>query len=319
MKTKHIPILVGPIVDSIIGSIKERLRQNQEIEPNSAIFDLTLGGGGHTEAFLNALKKEGLNEKVKVVAIDQDADAVANTSKRLEQWISNGALEVHHLRMTELATHLSRSGLGYFKVSSMLGVMADLGFSSDQLESGDRGLSFKREGPIDMRLDPRRGASAYDVLMQQSEKDLADLIFELGEERMSRKIASAIVRARGDKRLPNSTVELADLIFRSVPPDYRHGRIHPATRTFQALRIYVNDELGELKALLGQILPHLRPQGVAAVISFHSLEDRLVKTLFKDRAGPFRSLTKKPIEADEAELNLNPRSRSAKLRLGEKK
>ena len=196
--------------------------------------------------------------------------------------------------------------------------MADLGFSSDQLEDAGRGLSFSREGPLDMRLDPARGQSAREYLARAGEKELADAIFELGEERFSRKIAAAIVRARQEARLPSTTTELAELVARAVPPAARHGRIHAATRTFQALRILVNGELEELDCLLNRVILGVRPGGRVAILSFHSLEDRKVKLAFKDREGPFKPLTKKPIEADEAEISRNPRSRSAKLRIAER-
>ena len=170
-----------------------------------------------------------------------------------------------------------------------------------------------------MRLDPSRGQSAREFLAQAGEKEIADVLFELGEERYSRRIAGAIVESRRRSQLPATTTALAELVMRTVPPPARHGRIHAATRTFQALRILVNQELEELDCLLDRVILGVRPGGRVAILSFHSLEDRKVKLAFKDREGPFLPLTKKPQEADEEELRRNPRSRSAKLRIAERR
>jgi 16S rRNA (cytosine1402-N4)-methyltransferase len=189
--------------------------------------------------------------------------------------------------------------------------LADLGVSSDQLDQAERGLSFQQSGPLDMRLDPRKDQTAADIIASWSERDLADLFWQLGEERYSRRIAKKIVAAR--TKVPiESTTQLAELI-RSCVPRSRQG-IDPATRSFQALRIAVNDELGSLKRLLSTLPDCLRAGGIAAIISFHSLEDRLVKQAFKE-VDRWQVLTKKPIVADEEEAKRNPRSRSAKLRI----
>jgi 16S rRNA (cytosine1402-N4)-methyltransferase len=202
-------------------------------------------------------------------------------------------------------------------VAAVDGVLADLGVCSDQLDDAARGLSFSRPGPLDMRLDPEGGGeTAADLVARLGERDLADLIYRYGEERHSRRIARRLVEER--RRAPVDTTErLADIVRRCLPFPARGGRrrssIDPATRTFQALRIAVNDELGELQRLLEALPRCLKPGGVAAVISFHSLEDRPVKLAFKDRAA-WQPLTKKPVEAGEQEVSENPRARSAKLR-----
>jgi len=246
-----------------------------------------------------------------VVAFDQDEGAIERGHERFKAEIAEGRLELVHSRFAEAD--------GWLKDRQVAGLMADLGFSSDQIEDADRGLSFLREGPLDMRLDPSRGRSAREYLQTVTEKDLADAIFELGEERFSRRIAAAILTARREGQLPKTTTAFAELVTRAVPPPARHGRIHAATRTFQALRILVNEELEELDRLLNHVILCVRPGGRVAILSFHSLEDRKVKLAFRDRDGAFLPLTKKPQEADDEELRRNPRSRSAKLRIAERR
>lgn len=307
--TVHIPILVEPILEALL----EPFRALPADAPPHVLVDCTLGGGGHTGAFLAALAADPALSRHKVISLDQDAGAVARGRERFAAEIEEGRLEILHTRFGEAEAALRARGL------PILGLMADLGFSSDQLEDADRGLSFLREGPLDMRLDPDRGFSAREFLQRSSETEIADAIFELGEERFSRRIASAIVESRREGKLPATTTGLADLVFRAVPPPARHGRIHAATRTFQALRILVNQELEELDCLLDRVTLLVIPGGRVAILSFHSLEDRKVKQRFKDRDGPFHALTKKPQEADEEELRRNPRSRSAKLRTAERR
>jgi 16S rRNA (cytosine1402-N4)-methyltransferase len=199
----------------------------------------------------------------------------------------------------------------------VLGLMADLGFSSDQMDDPSRGLSFQGSGPLDMRLDTSQGQTLKDYLHQVTEAELADVIQEYGEERFARRIAGAIIQARRDKNLPQSTQDLSNLIVRAIPPGARHGRIHAATRTFQALRISVNQEMEELDCLLKDVILSLGIGGRVAILSFHSLEDRKVKQAFRGMPQ-FEPLTKKPIEASEDEVAANPRSRSAKLRIAER-
>jgi 16S rRNA (cytosine1402-N4)-methyltransferase len=183
------------------------------------------------------------------------------------------------------------------------------------MDDPSRGLSFQAEGPLDMRMDPERGISCREYLFRVSEAELEQVLREFGEERFARRIASAIMQSRREKRLPSTTKELAELVVRAIPPAARHGRIHAATRTFQALRIVVNEELNELDCLLNRVILKLKTGGRVAILSFHSLEDRKVKHAFRGKDVPFEPLTKKPIEADEVEVRMNPRSRSAKLRV----
>ena len=198
-------------------------------------------------------------------------------------------------------------------------MLADLGVSSPQLDEGERGFSFRSEGPIDMRMNPEAGETAAELLDRLEEGELADLLYELGEERLSRRIARRLVSERTSRPwAERSTADLAYAIAGCYPPKARHGRLHPATRSFQALRIAVNDELGSLGALLERAPDWLAPGGLVAIISFHSLEDRLVKRAFLEDPRLER-LTRKPITAGVEELEANPRSRSAKLRVARRR
>lgn len=310
--TVHIPILAKPIVDALI----EPFRQLPDEAGTRWIVDCTLGGGGHSSLLLEALARLPGGRRHKLLSIDQDPEAVARGRERFAREISEGRMEILHSRFGEIAPALEGR--------KVLGLMADLGFSSDQIEDPSRGIAFSASGPLDMRLDPTRGESAYELLARVGEHELADLIHEYGEERYSRRIASSICRARAQSKLPSTSDGLADLIRGAVPPPYRHGRIHPATRAFQALRIAVNQELEELDSLLERVILCLEPGGRVAILSFHSLEDRKAKLAFKPKerlsreGSAFRQLTKKPIEPDEEEIRSNPRSRSAKLRIAER-
>jgi 16S rRNA (cytosine1402-N4)-methyltransferase len=305
--TVHVPILVEPILSALL----EPLRALPAEAAPQWLADCTFGGGGHTGEMLARLAADPALSRHKVVAFDQDEGAIERGHERFKAEIAEGRLELVHSRFAEAD--------GWLKDRQVAGLMADLGFSSDQIEDADRGLSFLREGPLDMRLDPSRGRSAREYLQTVTEKDLADAIFELGEERFSRRIAAAILTARREGQLPKTTTAFAELVTRAVPPPARHGRIHAATRTFQALRILVNEELEELDRLLNHVILCVRPGGRVAILSFHSLEDRKVKLAFRDRDGAFLPLTKKPQEADDEELRRNPRSRSAKLRIAERR
>ncbi len=304
--TVHVPILAPRIVQELLEAFKKLPPDS----PSYWLVDCTLGGGGHTSEFLKAFAADPALARHRVLSVDQDPGAVERGRERFAREISEGRLEILHSRFGEL-TEVLRS-------RPVFGLMADLGFSSDQIEDPERGLSFRFDGALDMRLDPTRGVSAYEYLRRVSEKELARVIFEYGEERFSRRIAGRIVEARSQGRLPSTAKALADLIEAAVPPPARHGRIHAATRTFQALRIEVNEELQELDSLLDSVILGVQPGGRVAILSFHSLEDRKVKLAFKKKDGPFESLTKKPIEPDEAETRENPRSRSAKLRVAER-
>jgi 16S rRNA (cytosine1402-N4)-methyltransferase len=302
----HVPILLEPIVQALL----EPFRNLPASSTPYALVDCTLGGGGHTSAFLKAFAEDSRLSHHKVVSIDQDPVAVAAANSKFQEEIAAGKLILLHSRFGEAVEKLTELNL------PILGMMADLGFSSDQLEDADRGLSFQWDGPLDMRLDPTRDESAKSFLQKVTIKELETILSELGEERYSKTVAAAIIQSRRDRQLPDTTKELAELITRSVPPPARHLRIHPATRTFQALRIHVNEELKELDRLLERVIILLQTGGRAAILSFHSLEDRRVKIAFKGES--FRALTKKPVEADEEEIRINPRSRSAKLRVAQK-
>jgi 16S rRNA (cytosine1402-N4)-methyltransferase len=286
------------------------------VHDRGTYIDATFGAGGYSAAILGAAD-------CKVIGIDRDPDALA-LGQRLVQ-AANGRLTLIEDRFSNLDAAAHAAGF-----TAVDGVVLDLGVSSMQLDTAERGFSFRLDGPLDMRMGGE-GASAANVVNAASERDLANIIFVLGEERYSRSVARAIVKARTDAPI-ETTRALADIVGRVVRS--RPGDIHPATRTFQALRIYVNDELGELVAGLRAAERILKPQGRLVAVSFHSLEDRIVKTFFagrgESRAGSrhapelkapaptFRVLTKKPVVADAGEVVHNPRARSAKLRAAER-
>ncbi len=263
--------------------------------PGETWVDCTTGGGGHARRIAERLGDTG-----RLIALDQDPTMLARAGGRL----AGLPVELVHANFDQLAEVLR--GRGVEKVD---GVLADIGFSSDQMSDPARGLSFKTDGPLDMRLDPTSGSTAADLVNTLSEAALADVLFEYGEERKSRRVAKRVVERRRTKKF-ETTADLADVVRSCVP---RSGNIDPATRTFQALRIAVNDELGSLDRLLAMLPAVLKPGGRAGVISFHSLEDRRVKHTFRTE-GVWRVLTKKPVEASDAEVAANPRARSAKLR-----
>ncbi len=261
--------------------------------------DVTVGGGGHTARLLERSAPAG-----RVIGFDRDERALAAARARLAP---HGArVELVHAPFGELRAALAARGIAHVD-----GVVADLGVSSPQLDDAARGFSFTRGGPLDMRMDGSRGETAAELVARLDEDELANVLFEYGEERRSRPIARSIKRAESEGQL-RSTDELRRAVVRVLGPR-RQGASDPATRTFQALRIAVNDELGELRTLLAELPDVLADGGVAAIISFHSLEDRLVKHAFRGDAR-LEPLTKRPVVADDAESARNPRSRSAKLR-----
>jgi 16S rRNA (cytosine1402-N4)-methyltransferase len=290
------------------------------LQPHSGglYVDATLGLGGHTAALLQASGPEG-----RVLGLDQDRQALSLASCRLT--VFGHRFQLAHANFSELREIAVQRHL-----SGCDGVLMDLGVSSLQLGTGERGFSFQQEGPLDMRMDQERSLTAHEVVNYYSEKDLANLIYQFGEEPLSRRIAHAIFRARPIK----NTRVLAELVAKAVP-FRKQARIHPATKTFQALRIFVNDELGNLSKGLRAAVDLLKPGGRLVVISFHSLEDRIVKetlrSLSRDcccsRDVPFcqcgnrrqlHLLTKSPVQASPLEVGENPRARSAKLRAAEK-
>ena len=260
--------------------------------------DVTVGAGGHSRAILELSAPDG-----RVVAFDRDAEALARAKNNLSEF--GDRVTFVHARFGTLVQGLDAQGVGQVD-----GLVADLGVSSPQLDSPERGFSFATEGPIDMRMDPSEGQTALELIASVSEEALANILFELGEERRSRRIARSIQRAHTEGRL-NTTRDLRAAVVRAVGP--KRGRRDPATRTFQALRIAVNGELDELKSLLKALPTVITVGGVAAVISFHSLEDRLVKRAFIDDPA-LEPITKRPMVASDQEQRDNRRSRSAKLR-----
>jgi 16S rRNA (cytosine1402-N4)-methyltransferase len=272
--------------------------------PGQVFVDATVGVGGHARLLAERVAPTG-----RLIGLDQDAGMLELARPRL----AGLPVTLVHANFDRLPQVLRAQG-----VEAVDGVLADLGVCSDQLDEATRGLSFQQAGPLDMRLDARAGETAADLLRRLSERDLADLIYEYGEERFSRRIARRLVEAR--RREPLETTEqLAALVRQCVPrPKGRRHVIDPATRVFQALRIAVNDELGALERLLKALPRWVRPGGRAALISFHSLEDRRVKQAFRDRAV-WEVLTRKPVQADEDEIRDNPRARSAKLRAAVRK
>lgn len=276
----------------------------RQLSPRSdgVYLDVTAGGGGHSEAILEA------NGSAAVLAFDRDSAAVAESTRRLAP--HGGRALVTKATFAEVADRLRELG-----VTEVDGLVADLGLSSAQLSSPSRGMSFRAEGPLDMRMDAQSGETALELVQRLSQEDLADLIYQLGEERRSRRIASCIKQALDADEL-RTTLDLRRAVVRAVGPR-RVGGIDPATRTFQALRMAVNQELAQLETLLEVAPGLLKPGGTAVLISFHSLEDRLVKRAFL-QGQIWSRLTRKPISATSEEQTNNPRSRSAKLRVATK-
>lgn len=283
----HVTVMRNEVRDAVVASP----------EATGIFVDCTLGGGGHTRALLE--KAPG----IRVVAFDRDETALEAAKRSLASFGD---------RVTFVRSPFGRvaEALAELGISSVAGLCADLGVSSPQLDEASRGMSFRREGPIDMRMDQSSGETALELIERLGDDQLADVIFRYGDERRSRRIARSVKKAFGDNQLV-TTLDLRRAVVRAVGPA-RVGGVDPATRTFQALRIAVNEELDELEALLAA-LPKIMDDGaVAAILSFHSHEDRLVKHAFVKKS--FAPLTKKPAMASEEECNENPRARSAKLR-----
>ena len=288
---RHTPVLANEIIKSIS-------KLPQKLIKEGVIIDATLGGGGHSALILDRYPE------IKIIGVDQDPIAREAASKNLKNYGSR--VEI-----------VSSNFADFVPNQKVILVLADLGVNSNQLDDPSRGFSFRSHGPIDMRMDPSKGASASKLLEEYDEKKLADTIYRYGEERLSRRIARRIKNDLSDKGPYHSTIDLAYAIAGCFPPHQRKSRIHPATRTFQALRIEVNKELDVLDILLEKAPDWILPGGLFEVISFHSLEDRKVKTAFlKDER--LKRLTKKPIRANEEEIAINNRSRSAKLRISQK-
>jgi 16S rRNA (cytosine1402-N4)-methyltransferase len=279
-----------------ISVLSRELIEGLAIRPGGHYLDATVGGGGHTRLILEAAPD------VQVTAIDQDQQAIAAVKNLLSDTYGD-------------RLHFWHGNFANYKSNSSIfdGIIADLGVSSVHLDVAERGFSFRQTAPLDMRMNQQQPLTAADVINQWTEADLADIFFKYGEERLSRRIARRIV----ERRPFQTTTDLAEAIAHCVPRQYRYGRIHPATRVFQALRIAVNEELTSLETFLHQAPNWLKPGGRIGIISFHSLEDRIVKHTLRESPS-LKVLTKKPIIPQADEIATNPRSRSAKLRLAEK-
>ena len=288
----HVPIMGK----EIIQSLKEL---PSELTKQGLIIDATIGGGGHSAQILENFPG------IKIIGLDQDPMAREAASKRL---IKFGT------RIEIISTNFADFSLN----EQAICVLADLGVSSHQLDEPSRGFSFRLDGPVDMRMNPEKGLSAAELIDTLSEQDLADLIYNLGEEKRSRRIARKIKNDLAENGAYSGTQALSYAIAGCFPPKQRHGRIHPSTRTFQALRIAVNNELESLDSLLEKAPNWLLKDGLFMVMSFHSLEDRRVKSSFKTD-NRLKVLSKKPLRASPQEIELNPRSKSAKLRISAKK
>jgi 16S rRNA (cytosine1402-N4)-methyltransferase len=287
------PSVPSPHVPVMLREVLEYLAP----QPGQVIVDSTLGAGGHSREIARQIGASGL-----LIGVDRDPAMIELARDR----VVGSQVVFAEANFADLRRVLSEVG-----VDRVDAVLLDLGVSSVQIDTAERGFSFSRSGPLDMRMNPREGEPAARLVNRLRAETLADIIFQYGEERYSRRIAAAIVEAR--RRRPiETTGELAEVVRRAVPHG-RHERIDPATRTFQALRIAVNDELDSLKSGLAALPACLKPQGRAVVISFHSLEDRIVKQTFRDR-DRWELLCKKPIVPSDDEIEQNPRSRSAKLR-----
>lgn len=307
MESVHISVLLHETID---GLISERMKGSAAAKA-PWYLDGTLGGAGHALAIADALKG-----KVNVVGLDRDPQAIERAKRTLASKAETVILENEDFR------HLDRA-LAKHGIAGVDMILLDLGLSSDELETSGRGFSFLRDEPLLMTMgeptdEARHPFTARDILNRWAEEDIANVIFAYGEERYARRIAKAIVGYREKKQF-ETTTELAELVKQSVPAAYRFRKTHPATKTFQALRIAVNDELGALKEGLAKGYEHLHEGGRMGVISFHSLEDRIVKDFMRYRAAHGATLiAKKAVKPSPEEIERNPRARSAKLRIIQK-
>lgn len=300
----HVSVLVQEVLDHLA------------LRPGFWVVDATVGMGGHSREILKKILPGGM-----LIAMDQDENALRFAQETLREFQDH--IRWVHGNFSDLTSHLNTLG-----VKQVDGVLMDLGVSSYQLGESSRGFSFRETGPLDMRMGPQARCTAAEALQNLDEQELSQVIFEFGQERHARKLARAIVKFR-DRQTFQTTTQLARLIEDTIGRFYRDQKIHPATRTFQALRIYVNDEMGSLERALPQAVGALRPGGRLAVISFHSLEDGRVKRCFREFSklggkkaeggvDAVRILTRKPLRPSLEELKVNPRSRSARLRVVEK-
>ncbi|MBQ4506117.1 MAG: 16S rRNA (cytosine(1402)-N(4))-methyltransferase RsmH [Firmicutes bacterium] len=310
MEFSHVPVLLGEVLEGL------------DIKQNGIYADGTLGGAGHGKEIASRLGPEGV-----FIGIDRDRDALDASSERLEGLPCR--VELVQSNYSQIKQVLRELG-----INALDGALLDLGVSSFQLDNPERGFSYMQDAPLDMRMNADDSLTAEDVVNGYSEEELARIIKEYGEERWASRIASFIARERKKTRI-TGTLQLVEIIKAAVPASARRDGPHPAKRTFQALRIEVNDELGQLKTAVDDFVDVLAPGGRLAIISFHSLEDRIVKECFARRLDPcicppdlpvcvcgrkpdMRKVTRKPVTASKEELDINPRSRSAKLRVIEK-
>ena len=306
---EHIPVLAAPFIDALIT------------DPDGHYIDATFGRGGHARMILERLSEHG-----HLTALDRDPEAIT-AGQSLAR--ADSRFQIVHSDFASLEDVIIKTG-----ASDIRGIGFDLGVSSPQLDQAERGFSFQADGPLDMRMNPDTGRPVSELLKKISEKDLSHIIRNFGDERFAHRIARAILKAVQKGEL-STTGELENICFHAVPPKARHGSTHPATRTFQALRIWVNDEYGQIDTAIKAAMHHLAPGGRLAVISFHSGEDRRIRDLIEAEVNPctcprefpmcvcgktpsMRWVQKKPIRANEDELESNPRSRSAMLRVAER-
>ena len=306
---EHVPVLLGPVVDGL------------NIRNDGVYVDGTFGRGGHSSAILGLLGESG-----RLIAIDRDPQAIASAPKALTD---NPRFELIRSEIAELEKTMVARDL----VRNVDGLLLDLGVSSPQLDEAGRGFSFRRDGPLDMRMDPEKAVSAADWLAEVAEVELRKILKTYGEETFATRIARAVVTTRASTPITR-TAELARIVQDAVPAKYRAQKKHPATKTFQAIRIAINDELGQLEAVLEQSLRILKQGGRLCVISFHSLEDRIVKRFMRDHSREpeqYRGMPNIPAEflpalrtigkmisATDEEIAANARARSARLRIAER-
>lgn len=309
MDFKHVSVLLDETLEGL--NIKE----------DGIYVDCTLGGGGHSGEIIKRLSSKGL-----LIGIDQDIEAINAAKEKLKIYPNITFVHNNFSNITDILDEL--------KISKVDGILMDLGVSSYQLDKGERGFSYMQDAPLDMRMDRGNDFTAYDVVNKYTKEELTKIMRDYGEEKFAPRIADFIITRRTSAPI-NSTLELVDVIKAAIPARARREGPHPAKRTFQAIRIEVNQELNVLSNALENCVDSLNSKGRIAIITFHSLEDRIVKTKFKELANPctcpkefpicncgkkpiVKAITKKPIEASEYEVDKNPRSRSAKLRISEK-
>lgn len=310
MDFNHVSVLLDETIEGL------------NINPDGIYFDGTLGGGGHSYEILKRLTGKGI-----LIGVDQDGDAIDAASERLKEF--EGKFQLVRSNYSEIETILND-----LKISKIDGIVLDLGVSSYQIDNLERGFSYKEDAPLDMRMDQRQLLNAADVVNGYTEEQLIAMLRDYGEERYAKSIAKAIIEGRKDRPIA-TTQELSDIVKNAVPKKYQIAKGHPAKKTFQAIRIEVNNELNVLKTTLDKMIEHLNPGGRICVITFHSLEDRIVKLNFRNNENPCtcppdfpvcvcgkkskgKVITRKPIVPSDEEVENNKRSKSSKLRIFER-